>query len=88
VEIYLHYWRGSALPPPAASSAGENRMTDIVIKLRTVGEDYDFHENALVYEAANEIESLRHELAECEKVIQRSNKYHRTLALERERTSD
>lgn len=39
----------------------ENDMTDIVKKLRDVGKDYDFHENALVYEAADEIESLRRE---------------------------
>ena len=34
-------------------------MSDIVERLRSVGRDYDFHENAYVYEAANEIERLR-----------------------------
>ena len=34
-------------------------MSDIVESLRSVGKDYDFHENAYIYEAANEIERLR-----------------------------
>lgn len=34
-------------------------MSDIVERLRSVGKDYDFHENAYIYEAANEIERLR-----------------------------
>lgn len=34
-------------------------MSDIVERLRSVGRDYDFHENAYIYEAANEIERLR-----------------------------
>lgn len=32
---------------------------DIVERIRSVGRDYDFHENALIYEAADEIERLR-----------------------------
>ena len=32
---------------------------DIVERLRSVGRDYDFHENAYIYEAADEIERLR-----------------------------
>jgi len=34
-------------------------MTDIVERLRSVGRDYDFHENAYIYEAADEIEQMR-----------------------------
>jgi hypothetical protein len=34
-------------------------VSDIVERLRSVGRDYDFHENAYIYEAANEIERLR-----------------------------
>ena len=37
-------------------------MSDIVERLRSVGKDYDFHENAYIYEAANEIERLREAL--------------------------
>lgn len=37
-------------------------MSDIVERLRSVGRDYDFHENAYIYEAANEIERLREAL--------------------------
>ncbi len=36
-------------------------MSNIVERLRNVGRDYDFHENALIYEAADEIERLRAE---------------------------
>ncbi len=36
---------------------------DIVERIRSVGRDYDFHENALIYEAATEIERLRKALA-------------------------
>ena len=36
-------------------------MSDIVERLRSVGRDYDFHENAYIYEAADEIERLRKE---------------------------
>ena len=39
-------------------------MSDIVERLRSVGRDYDFHENAYIYEAANEIERLREALRE------------------------
>ena len=39
-------------------------MTDIVERLRGVGKDYDFHDNALVFEAANEIERLRKQAEE------------------------
>ena len=31
---------------------------DLVKRLRAVGRDYDFHENALIYEAADRIEEL------------------------------
>jgi hypothetical protein len=34
-------------------------VSDIVERLRSVGRDYDFHENAYIYEAADEIERLR-----------------------------
>ena len=33
-------------------------IDDLVSHLREVGRDYDFHENALVYEAADRIEAL------------------------------
>jgi hypothetical protein len=37
----------------------EANVSDIVERLRSVGRDYDFHENAYIYEAAAEIERLR-----------------------------
>jgi hypothetical protein len=40
----------------------EPNVSDIVERLRSVGKDYDFHENAYIYEAANEIERLREAL--------------------------
>lgn len=45
-------------------------MTDIVERLRGVGRDYDFHDNALVYEAAIEIERLREEIKDLKATIQ------------------
>ena len=41
-------------------------MTDIVERLRSVGRDYDFHENAYIFEAADEIERLRERISELE----------------------
>jgi len=44
-------------------------MTDDLAKqLREVGRDYDFHENALVYSAADRIEALEARVAELEDV--------------------
>jgi len=37
---------------------------DIVERIRNVGRDYDFHENALIYEAADEIKRLREHIAQ------------------------
>jgi hypothetical protein len=36
----------------------------IVERLRNVGRDYDFHENALIYEAAGKIERLLEHIAQ------------------------
>ena len=43
-------------------------MSDIVERLRSVGKDYDFHDNAYIYEAADEIERLRAALDSITKV--------------------
>jgi hypothetical protein len=42
----------------------EASVSDIVERLRSVGKDYDFHDNAYIYEAADEIERLRAVLKE------------------------
>lgn len=38
--------------------------SDLIEKLRSVGHDYDFHENALVYEAANWLQAQASALAQ------------------------
>ena len=44
---------------------------DIVERIRSVGRDYDFHENALIYEAADEIERLRASEAKLREALRR-----------------
>lgn len=36
-------------------------MTDLIQRLRGVGHDYDFHDNALIYEAADALEKHQNE---------------------------
>jgi hypothetical protein len=48
-------------------------MSDIVGRIRNVGRDYDFHENALIYEAADEIERLTEAFLQFIRVVNECN---------------
>ena len=42
---------------------------NLIERLKTVGKDYDFHDNALIYEAADEIERLERQVAQLEELL-------------------
>lgn len=37
-------------------------MKELIERLQSVGKDYDFHENALIYEAADALKQLQEEI--------------------------
>ena len=52
------------------SGFDDTYLDGLVGRLREVGHDYDFHENALIYEAAEAITHLRAELAKAREALE------------------